>query len=468
MTVEFHPRSEGAEDQPDVTLSDLNTDPDRVYRSHLRIAHRFAKAYGGQFIHVAGMGWHFWDGARWQEAQRGEVEQALWEVVRQAWSESLGDNNLQADVRSAQSNGGTQGVLSQASKLPVFARVADDLDSDPYLVNALNGTLDLRSLKRHDHDPADMCTHCVNAQLSSDAEAPRWHTFLEQVLPDKAVREFVQRYVGVSLLGKVLEHKLMILLGDGRNGKGTFYGAISHALGDYAISAEPELFMHKEGAHPTGQMDLLGRRWVVVSETERGRRLNAATLKRLTGGDRIRARRMRQDFVEFEPSHMAVMVSNFLPKVSGDDPAVWSRVRVVDFDVTFSEEQQDKHLAETLEREADGILLWAIRGWQDYVARGHSLDEPPAVLRATDEYREDNDNIGHFLSEFYVMGGGDADRELQKAVRSRYDSWRLMENAPQLSPREFARVVVSHGAMSVRGTKNRAYFANMRRKVPGE
>jgi putative DNA primase/helicase len=175
---------------------------------------------------------------------------------------------------------------------------------------------------------------------------------------------------------------------------------------------------------------------------------------------------MHHDFFEFEPSHMAVMVSNFLPKVSGDDPAVWARIRVVNFDVTIPESEQDKHLPTALEREADGILLWAIEGWRDYVARGHQLGEPSAVAAATDEYREDNDDIGHFLAEFYVLDSDDKlNREAQKDVRGVYDSWRLTQGAAKLSPREFARALHTHGIESVRGTANKAYFVGLRRKT---
>ena len=121
-----------------------------------------------------------------------------------------------------------------------------------------------------------------------------------------------------------------------------FDKTIRFVLGDYAIAAEPDLFMHREGAHPTGEMDLRGVRWVSVSESDRDRRLAEATMKRLTGGDTIRARRMRQDFVEFEPSHTPLLITNHLPKVSGDDPAIWRRLRVIPFDVVIPEDEQDK------------------------------------------------------------------------------------------------------------------------------
>jgi putative DNA primase/helicase len=110
----------------------------------------------------------------------------------------------------------------------------------------------------------------------------------------------------LSLLGKVVEHVLPILTGVGANGKGTTYKALLWALGDYADTVDPDLFMVREHAHSTGEMDLRGRRLVALSESDRDRRLAEATMKRLTGGDIIKARRMRQDFVSFEPSRTAM------------------------------------------------------------------------------------------------------------------------------------------------------------------
>src|SRR5262249_33336795 len=147
-------------------------------------------------------------------------------------------------------------------------------------------------------------------------------------------------------------------------------------------------------------MDLLGARFVVVSETEQDRRLAEATMKRLTGGDTIRARRMRQDFVEFEPSHLAVLVTNCLPKVRGDDPAVWRRIRVVPFNVVIPEADRDAELPERLEAEADAVLSWAVAGYADYCARG--LSEPESVLVATDTYKKNSDAVSRFIDECCV------------------------------------------------------------------
>lgn len=448
----------------DLTPGTIPPAPDdaSVFTGHTRVAHEFAQRYEGQFVHVYEIGWFYWAGTKFEIAQHGEPQRALHEMIRERWFDAQNDPLLERDFKSVQSASGTRGLLEIAAGLPEFAVVPDDMDAEPHFVNAMNGTLDLRTMQWHSHEPADRCTKSTNAFLSTVAEAPQWEAFLARVLPDPDVRAFVQRYVGVALLGRVREHKLLMLIGAGRNGKGTFYETINYVLGDYAITAEPELLLHREGAHPTGQMDLLGARWVVISESDESRRFNAATMKRLTGGDPIRARRMHKNFVEFEPSHTIAMVTNHKPKVSANDPAVWARIRVVNFDQTIPEQEQDKMLREKLQGEADGILRWILQGWQDYVANEYQLLEPQAVMHATEEYREDNDSIATFLDEFYVCEEGV--RELQKDVRTAYDLWRSSNGATQMNAREFARVLGTHGIDTAKGSGNRAVFVDIRRK----
>lgn len=433
------------------SLTDLKRTDDQVLRGHARIAARFAARFAGDFHHVHGLGWFAWDGKRWAAANKGEPTQALLLLIREAWQEALADKELGSDVRASQSASGLRGVLAIASQLETFALVAADLDADPYLLNLENGTLDLHDFVLKPHDPADRITRLARASWEPGGQSPLWDSVMARILPDPEVRGFLQRYVGLSLLGKVIDHKLLILIGEGRNGKGTFYQAVNRTLGDYAKVAEPDLFMQKVGAHPTGQMDLLGARLVVTSETDQGRRLASAVVKRLTGGDPIKARYMGKDFVEFDPSHTAMMVTNHLPQVSGDDPALWARVRVVNFAVRIPDHEQIKDLDDQLSLEANGILMWAARGWWDYVQRGHDLAEPGSVLEATAQYRIDSDYIGEFVDECCVIEDG---AKTQKgALHQRFNGWAATQpGVPQLSMKDFVREMNRHGFESVTGT----------------
>jgi putative DNA primase/helicase len=423
-------------------------DPASVHHGQARMAYRLAASYAGRLMHVHGIGWYAWDGRRWREDDRGEATRAVLDVLRSALSDSLGDKAMRSDVARCESAAGVAGVLDLAGDLEPFAATVADLDADPHLLNCANGTLDLHTLALRPHDPRDRITKVTGAAYDPDATGPAWQAFLARVLPDEDVRGFLARYVGLGLAGRVLEHVLAILTGAGRNGKGVFYGAVGNALGDYARTAEPDLFMAREGAHPTGEMDLLGVRWVVVSESDQGRRLAEATVKRLTGGDRIRARRMRQDFVEFTPSHTAALITNHLPKVSGDDPALWARLRVVPFDVVIPKAEQDTHLGEKLELEADAILSWAIAGWAEYRTRG--LDEPAAVLRATERYQADADALGRFLADACIINP-----HMWVAVGDLFDRWARWsaeDGTEPIGKRTFGDAMDRRGFPAVKGT----------------
>lgn len=410
------------------------------HRGQVRFAYLLAQYYADQLMHVHGLGWMAYDGTRWVE-DTGQAKRAVLRLLREGWKKAFTDKEMEQDIRKCESAAGINGVLDIAAALTAFSVTVRDLNPDPYLLNVANGTLDLHTLELRAHNPYDRITKVTGASYDPAAAGPEWEKFLDRILPDEEVREFLRRYVGLALCGRVLEHVLAILTGTGRNGKGVFYGAVAGALGDYASSAEPDLFMHRQNAHPTGEMDLLGLRWVVVSESDQGRRLAEATVKRLTGGDEIKARRMRQDFVAFTPSHTAALVTNHLPKVSGDDPALWARLRVIPFDVVIPKPEQDPHLGEKLSLEATAILSWAVAGWKDYTSKG--LAEPEAVVKATDDYHAAADAIARFIEDECLVGP--ASYVTVADLWERWCSWRIDEGAEEISKKAFGEALDKRG-----------------------
>lgn len=412
---------------------------DALHRGQARMAYRIAKKYGGSMMHVHGVGWFTWTGTHWAEDQGGFATRAVLSVVRDAKREGFdlakqavgaaddragkleaASKALLEDAGKCESANAKAGVLELAKALKPMAAVVADLDADPYLLNTPAGTLDLHTLEVREHRPADRITKITVGSYRAGETGTGWVPFLEKVLPDEPVRAFLQRLAGLGLVGKVLEHTLPILTGEGSNGKGVFYSTMDHALGDYAIVAEPDLLLSRDGGsagQASGQMDLMGKRWAVVSESDKNRQLAEATMKRLTGGDKIKAKRMRQDWVEFEPSHLAVLVTNHLPRVSGDDPAVWRRLRVVPFDVVIPEEEKDVHLPDRLRLEADAVLTWAVEGWRAYEARGR-LDEPEEVMARTASYRADSDVMTQFIDECCEVAG-----DVQSETVPLYEAW---------------------------------------------
>jgi len=255
------------------------------------------------------------------------------------------------------------------------------------------------------HQREDYITKLAPVQYDPAAMAPTWEAFLDSCFPRKPqVVRFLQKAVGYSLTGDTREQCLFFLHGTGANGKTTFLRTIQDTMGDYAKQAPPDLLMVKSGAeHPTGLADLAGAWIVVCIEAQEGKRLAEALVKQMTGQDRMKARRMREDFWEYVPTHKVWLAANHKPRIRGTDYAIWRRIRLIPFNQTFHppdsdlEPKQDPVLPERLRAELPGILRWAVEGCLAWQREG--LTPPDEVKAATQEYRAESDLVGAFLGE---------------------------------------------------------------------
>lgn len=370
-------------------------------------AKRLVAAYGEELRYVPAWDtWLVWDTSRWRRDERGEVVERAKAIANGLWrgvgAETDSDRRKQL-IRWAQQSEGAAGIrnmVSLARSHPGIPVMPDELDANPWLLNVANGTLDLRTGTLRPACRADLLTKLSPVTHDPDAQAPAWARFLEQVVPDDEVREFVRRAAGYALTGDVSEQVLFFAHGGGANGKSTLFETLLAMLGDYGRQAEPDLLLARNEAHPTGMADLQGARLVVASEIDEGRRLAEATVKQLTGDTIIKARFMRQDFFEFTATHKLFLHANHRPVVRGTDHAMWRRLRLVPFTVTIPRSEQDKSLPGRLLGELPGILRWALEGCLAW--RSSGLTEPEAVRVATSDYQAEMDVLGAFLSESCV------------------------------------------------------------------
>ena len=357
-----------------------------------------------RYVHPWGK-WLVWDGTRWKPDASGEIERRARETVRAIYAEAEsadGKDERKAIARHAvgsESRSRIDAMIALArSMVPV---APDDLDADPWLLNAANGTIDLRSGELRDHRREDLITKQAPVDYDPDAEAPTFESFLARILPPKPLRGFLQRAVGYAAAGVVREEVLPILYGKGANGKTTLTGVFLDALGDYAMQAPKDMLMIRRGEHPTELADLYGKRFVVCMENEEGRRLAESLVKALTGREHIRARRMREDFWEFAPTHTVFLGTNHRPEVRGTDHAIWRRIKELPFEVVIPDAEQDTELAEKLREELPGVLAWIVRGCLEYQRNG--LQEPAEVKDATKGYKADMDVLAAFFGDRCVI-----------------------------------------------------------------
>lgn len=434
-------------------------DEGESHGGQVRMAYRLAARYEGNLLHVHGLGWHHWTGKRW-EVDEGDAHarRAVLRVLREALGESLGDKQLRGDVKACESASGLSGVLQIASALVQFSATVRDIDADPHLLNCDNGTLDLRTRSLRPHDPADRLTRITAASYRPDAEHEVWTSFLRTVLPDDAERGYLQRVIGQGVAGLVREHLFPVLIGTGANGKGTFYGAVCFALGDYSTVIDPDVLMVRDRGGIGGPelMTLRGARLVVGSETDEGRKLNESLMKRLTGGDELTARNLYQPPVTWSPTHQLVYVTNHEPKVKGNDPATFRRIRVVPFGVVVPVDERDPELPDRLQLSADAVLSWAVDGYFDYLDNG-GMREPETVLRATNAYQERSDPVARFVADDEFVTTGHVAPATTRELYSAWQKFALADGAEPISERQFSSELERLGYSKKRTNRGRVW-----------
>lgn len=371
--------------------------------------------------------WLSWDGRRWAEDVTGDVERKAKDVVDGFLAEAQKAEVLErrralADHwRRSQAAPRLAAMVEVATTEPRIPVTVDQLDRDAWALNVLNGVVNLKTGELLPHRPESLHTKLAPVAYDQDAPAPRWEQFLVEIFGgDLDLIGFVQRYAGYSLTGDVSEQVIAFLLGDGANGKTTLLSTLRGVVGDYGIQLDPTvLTVQTHEQHPTALTDLRGARFVSTIETEGGKRLAEALFKQLTGGDPIRARRMRQDFFEFWPSHKLWFAGNHLPRISGTDWGVWRRIALVRFEVTLALADQDRALPGKLAAERSGILAWMMRGCLEWQRTG--LQIPGKVAAATASYRAAEDHVGRFLADRCLVGA--AKSVTAKTMREAYEDW---------------------------------------------
>lgn len=352
--------------------------------------------------------WHIWDGTRWAEDLTDNVHEMAKQLSRlillDAAQEEIDEKRKKIVSHSMKSE--SQKVIANSLKLASSdQRIAirtEAIDQNQYLFNILNGTIELnkRAFVFRSHSQNDNISKIANVTYNPDAKAPRWERFLDEVFitngrPDKELIEFIQSAIGVCLTGDVSEQYLFFCYGMGKNGKSTFFETLRHLFGDYYQKAPTDMLMTKKGGQgiPNDIARLVGTRFVVASEIENGRYLAESVIKDLTGGDRLTARFMRQDYFEFDPTHKLWIYGNHKPNVKSADDGIWRRLLVIPFTQTFAE--PDKDLKEKLIAEISGILNWALVGYERW--RKNGLIIPNSVLLESKNYRDEMNNVRNFL-----------------------------------------------------------------------
>ncbi|UZG48461.1 phage/plasmid primase, P4 family [Caldimonas thermodepolymerans] len=431
-----------------------------VWGTEDALALAFTRRYHRDWRYVAAWGrWLVWDGRRWRNEETLAATDLIRGVCRHAALQA--DNpKLAAKLATSGTVGGVE-RLARADRR--HAATTAEWDADPWLLNTPGGVVDLRTGRLRAHDRADRMTKITTATPAGDC--PTWRRFLAEVTGgDADLQAYLQRVSGYCLTGSTQEHALFFLYGTGANGKSVFVNTLATILGDYAASAPMDTFMEtRSDRHPTDMAGLHGARFVSSIETEQGRRWAESKVKSLTGGDKISARFMRQDFFEFSPQFKLFVAGNHKPAIRNIDEAMKRRLHLIPFTITVPPERRDKHLQQKLLAERDGILAWALEGCLAWQRLGR-LDPPPQVVAATEEYFEAEDALGRWLEERCVREANA--KSLTAELFTDWKQWAEAAGEFVGSQRRFSDLLITRGVEKWRNAAGIRGFRGVGLKHP--
>jgi putative DNA primase/helicase len=335
-------------------------------------------------------------------------------------------NDASKLIKKCLSNPGIKAMVDLARGVSGILLDHEELDADPWLLGVKNGVVDLRTGELRPGAPEDLITLQCPVDYDPEADCPRFLQAMDEWQDDEEVRRYIQRLAGYALVGKQEEHIFVIHFGTGANGKSSFVKALQNVLGPYAMVPSLSVLVNTgRKEHDTVRAAFFRKRLAIGSETQQRVSLDEASIKNLTGNDRMSVRGVFENPWEFDPTHTLWLCTNYLPEIDGRDPGIWRRPKVVPWLATFTGKSIDKDLDEQLQAEAPGILRWMIQGCVDW--QEHRLEEPDAVKRASLEYREAEDVLRAFVNECGLLFEPQLEISASELVGLLYD-WCKEEN----------------------------------------
>lgn len=409
-------------------------------------AQLFVRLFPGMVRYVRELGiFIVWDGSRWLRTDMGGKTALMRLVKRFIYTrysdakskktlftmngEVVSPKDALAGAKRAAASGRIKAMLDFIKDMPGVSVSQSELDANPLLLGVANGVLDFQTCTLIKNTPEFLITRYARAAYRSESETPEFIKFISQVCKGrKDLIDYLQEVLGYALSGLTKEQAFYILLGTGANGKSTLIETFFHLLGDYAKGLPAHAFIKSESrAIRNDFARLTGVRFASCAEVNTGKSLDESAVKRMTGGDVITARFIGKEFFDFHVAAKFFFSVNTLPRVTGADNGIYRRLVVIPFDADFSE-SMDKELREKLLAEIDGILTWAVRGFQRWNKRGF-LVKPSCVEEACKAYRAEMDTVQSFLDDVCKV-----DSEGSTPLGALYEEYKQWAKAAHVNP----------------------------------
>jgi P4 family phage/plasmid primase-like protien len=370
------------------------------------------------FRYTNGM-WYYFNGSIWRSDKESlELRKRIvklanqFSMIKAHYEKQGGDtsNNLVKNIKSLTNKlykpGFEEEIIKGAKMYYNDEAFIKNLNSKKHLVPFLNGVYDLLENKFRITRKEDYVNLTVNYDYSEN-DNKEVYTFLEQVLPNLGVRDYVLKKMSECLNGDIPNTNFLMFIGDsGANGKSQLLNLMKLTMGEFGEKVEVTLLTRKRNnanEANSEKIKLMYKRFAFLSEPEDGEKINIGLLKELTGSEEIVARGLYQEAVSFVLEAKLFLACNELPEIKGEDAALWRRIRVIDFPSKFVDDPSNSNeykIDRTLPSRMREDLSWRqtfMKILLNYYFR--DVKEPREVQIKTNEYRQENNDFYNWLEE---------------------------------------------------------------------
>lgn len=395
---------------------------------------------------------------------KSKAEQIMSEEQMKVYQEFLAAKAYQAFAIKRRDSKNITSTLKESH--PMLEISPRDLDADCFALCTPEATYDLRKgmSGAREHSPDDFITKITSISPGQKG-MEIWLDSLNLIFQNnQELIDYVQMICGLAAIGKVYVEALIIAYGDGRNGKSTFWNAISRVLGLYSgnISADTLTVGCRRNIKPE-MAEVKGKRLLIAAEMQEGARLNDSTVKQLCSTDDIFAEKKYKDPFSFKPCHTLVLYTNHLPRVSASDDGIWRRLIVIPFNAKITGKSDIKNYSEYLyDNAGEAILAWVIEGSKKVIELNYQIPVPACVQEAINEYHSQNDWFGHFLADKCEVD--DSYKESSSALYQVYRNYSMDCNEYIRSTADFYFALEKAGFKRIK-IHNKRFFKGLRLRV---
>jgi P4 family phage/plasmid primase-like protien len=358
---------------------------------------RFYDRYVDELCYLADQGqWLKYNEKIWERYYK-PIQEAMCLIkdMENEAKESNNDELLKWQFKSQSSHHINSIINLASSKLSHYST---NFDKNGMLINLQNGVFDLDAFQLLPHCSSQYMSKIAGVQYIENSKCPRWLKFVDEfTCGDAELSIYLQKLCGLCLTTDVTTQALHVLHGSGANGKSLFLKIISKILGDYMTLMSSDFLLAKAKDSKLETTNLQGVRLAIINELPENGVLYDNRVKELIGNGQIKARGHYQNFSIVNETYKILIASNYKPVVKGQDDGIWRRLRIIECELSLSDNQKDHYLEKALLKEIDGIFIWMLDGLKLFKNEG--LDMTSRMYEDVQQFKKSEDQMGRFIDE---------------------------------------------------------------------